>query len=556
MPNSLPFTDVSNCPKGPITLWEVIVEALGSIDGQTGVGETAAGTQLAHFNAGSSPIAFNMVDDTGGGSNNVVPAFTGSFPDNALLDRDLLPEDILIKYRITDDCGTGEFFQITETTDCDQPTGAVAVTLNIMEEGHYHFDLNLNESADYIIFEIRRGLDNSLLGTAKISVGDNVLTTVSDDVNWISTGDNDGNIATYLTPVTNVLLTEGDLLGAGWSIDFDKLQFMIDRGFVDPDDNNTELILTISPGNDGCEQPVNDYTDTIPEAIFADVFIPFVGKQTATPVPEIEWDGSAPNCGNNWGGLGVRNGSMSGFIDEIRIDHFTDLTINRTANSGTSVLFPLSPITDGDGAANPCGPANPTPAIGFDDSAILDDNVVNIAGVSPNFTGEVLDDFTCEIDYSAGTVAVTTIVKGFIGFAVSSDDDQATWNFGISGNWILIARGDALVYGTVTTGTIGNITFHFNVNDSHLGSNGGASSWVTQEIRVADTPGPAPGSYTTYGNIMTNNGSGTPAGTSRTTNIAQTHNFSAVGLYKVFIEVETDNAYNSTSELWVGVSKY
>ena len=230
---SINFNEVLNCPQGPVSLYEVEVEATGFI-GQF-AGGSVAGTLLATFSSASASGAFILVNQTGV---DIAQFFTGNFPNDIEIDVSNIEENVKIKYRVTTPCGVSDWYENLVEKQAFETKAFVSaspITPDVMSQAGVLINLSghkvdmdglklpLEINQDTLLIEVYSELTAGVVASIEMYVGED-LTDDNEAVSYVTGSNNawfDGGagFGEFLDPL---ILDAPTLLASSLSTVLDK----------------------------------------------------------------------------------------------------------------------------------------------------------------------------------------------------------------------------------------------------------------------------------------------------------------------------------------------
>ena len=549
-----------------ITLYEVQVLALGSRYGDSGAGGiNVVNTLLGTFSTASLGVPMVIANQTGA---DVAAAFSGTFKNAVNLNDALLPEDIKLGFRVTTATGVSKWHYIHFEAIC--PPAEVVLTLSApdgmttnQQKQNWKWEIQAQRGdgsqmqvGDFILLEIIRS--GNVIAYANVPIGGDPTDPqdIPNEFNWNNVTANDTNIGTYLT--LNASFSSLNLFNGNTELYFAKKLWATAIGYagINAGENITIRVTAVDAS---CNQTPTPDEGVMTPIIFAEIFLPFVGKQSAGPYPEYRYPlvnpviGGSLCSGSEWWGFSLRNGALTSPISEIRIN--TDGNIDTFNTDNSPIHFPLPPLTHGDTAPSCSTPLNnlSTPLIGFDMSAYFTDplNAYNkgITSMIEEANGHIRPSL--EIDFDVPYYGTVTVNMNFsMAIEATNADDpnhkDELWSFDNTSTSILIVRGDAAVYGNNTAAVGLAVNLAFNVNNTRVANTGAANWTANTKVQISQTAGLAPGAFDEYdiisppGPDVTGSIPTVPNLDVDADSININHMFPAEGIYYIKIVVETD----------------
>lgn len=554
-----------------INTYEVQIIALGSKFGVLGApGVNIAGTVLGTFSTGVLSVPFSIINTTGA---DVAAAFSGTFKSSVVLNDEILPEDIKIGFRVQSNTGYSNWKYLHFEAICNPATVNLTVTApDGMIENQQKQNWSITIQAvrgdgtslqvnDVLLIEFIKE-DASIFGYGFIPVGGDPTdpADIINENNWNKIVNNDGKIGTYIT--LNNSFSSINLFNGTTNFYFAKKLWAVDNNLAGVDAGEN-LTIRVTALDITCNQtPVPD-TGIMTPATFAEMLLPFAGKQSATPYPEYRYPlvnkviGGNMCSGSEWFGISLRNGALTSTIKEVRI--ITDGNTDTFNTDNSPIHFPLPPLAHGNGITSCATPLNnsSTPLIGFDLSAYFTDPG------SPYFQGVASTEHATghiklmlEIDYDVTYYGLVTVLMELSMYidAINSDDPDhkpELWLFDNTSTSILIVRGDAAVYGNNTTASGLSVNLAFNINNTKVSAIGATVWTANTKVQISNTPGLIPGAFTEY-NIISPTSAPVSGGIPATPDLSIdadsiniNHMFPSEGIYYIKIVAETDATVDS-----------
>lgn len=548
-----------------ITLHEIEIRAMGSVFGIPGGGAAPEDTVLGTFSTASLGVAINITNQTGA---DVAAAISGTFDTTVDVDRSLLPEDIKFCYRVTTATGASIWHCVHKEAICAPGIADVTVSppdamLEDTQLQNWVWNIQAQKgngnplgAGDFVLIELVRE-DDTVHSFAYVPVGGDP--TDPNDIlienNWNSLLPGDGKSGGYITVIAS--FSSPNLDSGATQLKFSKKLWAVDNGIAGVDSGET-LTVRVSSIDSTCNQtPTPDEGDMTP-IIFAEMLLPFMGKQAATPFSEYRYPthvpiaGGNPCSGDEWFGNSLRNGALTSPISEIRFDVDDDATDVRTFNFANSPIhFPLPPLVQGDAFIS-CTPGSSTPNIGFDFGAYYVDplNSYHSVGVGQELASGHIRN-SAEIDFDVSYFGLVTVRMNWSMYVEAENNDDPEfkpelWDYDDATTRTLIVRGDSEVYGQNTTNSGLTVSLAFNINTTRV-SLTGATAWTANtKVDISQTPGLIPGVLDSY-DITVPSGAGVSGGLADPPNAGIAANsisinrvFPSEGIFYVRIVAETD----------------
>lgn len=553
-----------------ITLHELEVRAMGTIFGVPG--GSPEDTVLGTFDTANPADPIVIVNQAGP---DVAGAFSGSISTFAAVDRALLPEDIKFCYRVTTATGVSLWHCIHFQAICPPGTATITVSSpDAMVENaqvqNWVWDIQAQRGDgtalgvnDFVLLEIVRDSTSAVLAYAFVPVGGDPTNTndVVNENNWNKVNDRDGKAGGYITVVNS--FSSPNLDTGNTQVKFAKKLWAVDNGLAGIGAGE-DINIRVTSIDSTCNQTPTPDSGTMTPITFAEILLPFMGKQSATPYPEYRYPVGNPVVGGNqclpdeWFGNSLRNGALTSPISEIRFDVDDDALAIDTFNAVNSPIhFPLPPLVHNDSIIS-CTGGTSTPLLGFDFAAYYVDpgNSYNkgITAMVEEANGHIR--CSAEVDYDVNYFGLVTVKMNWSQYVEAENADDPVyhpklWNFDNATTRTLIVRGDAAVYGNNTFATGLTVNLAFNVNNTRVASTGATAWTANTKVQISQTSGLVPGTLDDY-DIISPPGPGvsgslpaTPDAGISAISININRVFPDEGIYYIKIVAETDASPDS-----------